>query len=81
MNTTTDTAATTAPRYELVQVTALSEGGSRPHRSTFEGLAAEARKERIARLKSAKRTYWLEGNAVTYVETNGDQTRLEWVQL
>ncbi|MGX5718384.1 hypothetical protein [Arthrobacter sp. MAHUQ-56] len=80
MNTTAETSPAT-PRYELLQTFAYAEGGSNFHRSTFTGSAAEARKERIDRLKKQGRRHLLEGNAVTYEEPNGDQVRLEWVQL
>lgn len=79
MDTITET--TTAPRYELMQTFAYAEGGSNFHRSEFTGSAADARKERIDRLKKQGRPHLLEGNAVIYDERNGDQVRLEWVQL
>jgi hypothetical protein len=79
-NTMTTTPETAAAGYELLQTFAYAEGGSASHRSTFAGSAAQARKERIERLRKQGRAYMLDGNSVIFDERNGDQVRLEWVQ-
>jgi hypothetical protein len=82
MNTITETPAITATaRYELVQTLAHAGGGSSSHRNTFAGRADAARKERIDRLRKQGRPFMLDGKSVIFDERNGDQVRLEWVQL
>lgn len=85
MSTTieTTTEAAELPRYELRQTFTHTDGYTRNARTTFYGDAANARKERIDRLRAAGRAYRINGDTVAY-DTPGDhgyETVLEWVQL
>jgi hypothetical protein len=87
MTATAETPAATKaaelPRYELRQTFKYKDGYTKSHQTTFYGSAAKARKERIDRLKAARREYRVDGETVAY-DTPGDhgyETLLEWVQL
>lgn len=87
MTATAETPAATKaaelPRYELRQTFTYKDGYTNSARTTFYGDAGQARKERIDRLKAAKRPYRLDGETVAYDSPglHGYETLLEWVQL